>query len=244
VIDSLLAAKAFPHQSAVGKRLLVRILKPEPEWLQVIGVVEHERDNSLAREGREELFVTDGYMGHGFVERWAIRSISDPLPLASVVRSHVAQLDSHLIVSDLQPMQAFVQQAQAQTRFVLLLISIFAAVAALLAAIGLYGILHVAVQQRTAEIGVRMALGAQPNRIFLLLIGEGLKLSATGIIVGLLAACGLTRMMVSMLIGVKPTDPKTLVTMVALFFLIATVASWLPARRAAAVDPTVALRKE
>ena len=124
-------------------------------------------------------------------------------------------------------MDALVDRAQAGTRFSLLLIGVFAVIAALLAGVGLYGVLATVVRQRTAEIGVRMALGAQPAGIF-----------------NLIAAFALTRLMATMLVGIKPTDLATFVTMVVLFFLIAGVASWLPARRAASVDPNEALREQ
>ncbi len=141
-------------------------------------------------------------------------------------------------------MDTLVELAQAGTRFQLLLIGVFAVIAAVLAGVGLYGVLATLVRQRTAEIGVRVALGAAPAGIFQLIVGHGLRLSAAGILAGLAVAALLTRVMSSMLIGVKPTDPLTYVTMAALFFAIAAIASWLPARRAAALDPTVALRGE
>jgi putative ABC transport system permease protein len=129
-------------------------------------------------------------------------------------------------------------------KFQLTLISVFAAIAVLLAGVGLYGVLSTVVRQRTSEIGVRMALGAAPLRIFGLVVGHGLRLSAMGIAVGILAALGLTRIMSSMLVGVKPSDPATYLAMAFLFLAIAALASWLPGRRAAALDPLAALRDE
>ncbi len=113
-----------------------------------------------------------------------------------------------------------------------------------MASVGLYGVLSTVVRQRTAEIGVRMALGAAPGNIFNLVVGQGLRLSAAGIALGLVAALELTRAMSSMLVGVQPNDPPTFVVMAVLFFLIATLASWLPARRASALNPTRALREQ
>lgn len=136
-----------------------------------------------------------------------------------------------------------VDQAQSGTRFSLLLIGVFAVIAALLAAVGIYGVLSTVVRQRTAEIGVRMALGAQPSRIFKLIVGQGLRLTGIGIVLGLIAAFLLTRLMVTMLVGVKPTDPATFLTMAVLFFVIAAVSSWIPAWRAANLDPNAALRE-
>ncbi len=141
-------------------------------------------------------------------------------------------------------MQALVDRAMGPTRFALALIGVFAVIAAVLAAVGLYGVLSTTVRQRTAEIGVRMAFGAPHHSIFGLMIGEGLKLSAAGIAFGLLAAYLLTRVMNSMLVGVGATDPMTFGAIVLVFFVIAGVASWLPARRAASLEPTIALREE
>ncbi|HXM40279.1 MAG TPA: ABC transporter permease [Bryobacteraceae bacterium] len=244
VIDQMLAAKAFPGQSAIGKRLLTRLNTPEPEWVEVIGVVAHQRNTSLAVAGREQIYFTDGFLGHGATGYWAIHTAGDPAKYAPAVRAAIAKLDPHLLITDTQPMDALVEHAQASTRFSLLLIGVFASVAALLAGVGLYGVLSTVVRQRTPEIGVRMALGAAPASILSLVVGQGLRLSAAGIAVGLVAAFELTRAMTSMLVGVRATDPATFVSMAVLFFAIAAVASWLPARRAAGLDPTAALREE
>ncbi|HZF39942.1 MAG TPA: FtsX-like permease family protein, partial [Blastocatellia bacterium] len=168
----------------------------------------------------------------------------DPAQFAPAVRAEITRFNPNLLITDMQTMDTMVERAQAGTRFSLLLIGVFAAVAALLAGVGLYGVLSTEAQQRTAEIGVRMALGATPGSVFKLVVGHGLRLSATGVAIGLVAAFGLTRAMTSMLVGVKATDPITFVAMAALFLIIAAVASGLPARRASGLDPTIALREE
>jgi predicted permease len=244
LIDQVLAAKAFPNQSAVGKRILTRAVTPEPEWVQVIGVIGHQRESSLAVAGREQIYVTDGFFGHGAAGYWAIRTAGDPAKYSDAVRAAIARTDPQSVMADMQPMDVLVDKAQAGTRFSLLLIGVFAVIAALLAGVGLYGVLATVVRQRTAEIGVRMALGAAPASVFRLMIGQGLRLSAAGIGLGLIAAFGLTRVMISMLVGVKPTDPVTYTAMVGIFLGIAAFASWIPARRAATLDPTRALREE
>jgi putative ABC transport system permease protein len=244
VIDELLAAKAFGARPAVGQRLFVRVRSQEPEWLQVIGVVAHQRHETLAADGREALFVTDGFMGSGLAARWAVRTAGPPARLVAPVRRVVAELDPRLPVAELQPMQAFVDRAMAPTRFALVLIGVFATIAALLASVGLYGVLATGVRQRTAEIGVRMALGAPRANIFRLVLGEGLRLSAVGVVVGVAAAVLLTRAMRSMLVGVGATDPATFAAIAVLFFGITAAACWLPARRAAGLDPKVAFREE
>jgi predicted permease len=242
VVDQVLAAKAFPHESAVGKRILIRIRTPEPEWVEIVGVVAHQRLTSLAEPGREQVYVTDAFLGNA-ARKWAVRTRSDPAQYAAAVRAELTRLDPQLLVTDVQPMTALVSRAQAGTRFSLILIGVFAAIAAVLVGVGLYGVLSTVVRQRTAEIGVRMALGAAPGAILRLVVGHGMRLSTAGIIVGLIAALALTRVMTGMLVGVRATDPMTFAAMGAVFLVIAGIASWLPARRAAALDPTIALRE-
>jgi predicted permease len=245
VIDKFLAAKAFPNESAVGKRILVRARGgPEPEWFEVIGVVGHQRNTLLAEPGREQIYFTDGFRSHGFASRWAVRVKGDPAQYAATVRAEIARLNPNLLITELQPMDALVERAQAGTRFSLLLIGVFAVIAAMLAGVGLYGVLSTVVRQRTAEIGVRMAMGATPGSVFKLVVGHGLRLSAIGVAAGVVAAFGLTRAITSMLVGVKAADPVTFAAMAALFLIIAAVASGLPARRASGLDPTIALREE
>jgi predicted permease len=244
VIDQELAKKAFPHGSAVGKQILIRVRTPNPEPVEVIGVVAHTRDESLSVPGREQVYFADAFVGSGVVQEWAIRTSGNPAKYGNDVRATIKALNSKLLIAEMQPAEALVDRAQAGTRFALLLIGVFAVIAALLAGVGLYGVLSTVVRQRTAEIGVRMALGSQPGGIFNLVVGQGLRLTAVGIAAGLVAAFVLTRLMATMLVGVKPTDPATFVTMAILFFLIAAVASWLPAWRAASVDPNAALRQQ
>jgi putative ABC transport system permease protein len=244
IIDQALAAKAFPGESAVGKRILFRVRTPEAQWGEIIGVVAHQRNTSLIEPGREQLFVTDGYVNHQAASWWVLRTDGDPSALASSVREVVRNTGKETFINQMQPMNTLVTAAQAQTRFSLLLIGVFSTIAALLAGVGLYGVLATSVRQRTAEIGVRMALGAAPSRIFRLMVGKGLYLSAIGIGIGLLGAFALTRVLATMLVEVKPTDPMTFISVAVLFLLIAFLASWLPARRASGLDPTTALRQE
>ena len=244
LIDQVLADKAFPHQSAVGKRILIRTRTPEAEWVEVIGVVAHQREESLAERGREQVYLVDAFLGSAAVQNWAVRVGRDPTSYESEIRAAIKALDPHLLITEMQPVVTLVDQAQAGTRFSLLLIGVFAVIAGLLAGVGLYGVLSTVVRQRTAEIGIRMALGAVPTRIFSLVVGQGLRLTATGIAGGLVAAFALTRGMTTMLVGVKATDPATFATIAVVFFLIAAMACWLPARRAANLDPMVALRDE
>ena len=244
IIDRNFAAKAFPGQSAIGKRLYVRVRSNDPEWFEVIGVVDRERHETLAADSREAMFLTDGLFGHGAVARWVVRTSGDPNALVPTIRSAIRELDRQMPVSEVQPMTAFVDRAMASTRFALALIATFAAIAVVLAAVGLYGVLSTVVRQRTAEIGVRMAFGANTSSIFQLVIGHGLRLSVIGIALGAVGALALTRGMKTMLVGVRPTDRLTFVAIGVLFMAVAAVSSWIPARRAAGLDPNVALREE
>ena len=244
VIDEDLAKKAFPNGSAVGKQILIRTRTPEAEPVEVIGVVAHTRDESLSIPGREQTYFTDGFGGSGGAQQWTIRTSGNPAKYGNELRATIKQFNSSLLVTEMATADELVDKAQAGTRFSLLLIGVFAVIAVILAAVGLYGVLSTVVRQRTAEIGVRMALGAQPGGIFKLIVGQGLRLTAVGIVAGLIGAFALTRLMTTMLVGVKAADPVTFITMAILFFVIAGVATWFPAWRAASVDPNEALRQQ
>src|SRR6185312_150426 len=221
VVDQSLAAKAYPMESAVGKRILIRVQTPEPEWVEIIGIVAHQRATSLSEPGREQVYFTDGFRNFGSVQQWALRTSASPESYATAAREAAAKLDRHMIFTDAYPMDHYMVEAQARTRFSLLLIGIFATIAVLLAAVGLYGVLATLVRQRTAEIGVRCALGAAPGSIFQLVVGYGFRLAAIGIGLGFAAALMLTRAIASLLVGVTTTDPLTFAAMIALFLTIA-----------------------
>jgi len=244
VIDRILAAKAFHGQSAVGRTLLARIRTPEPERFQVIGVIEHQRHESLAVDGRETMYIPDAYVGYGVANRWAVRTTGDPLALGHAVRTLVTELSPRSAAIDVQPMEDLVDRARAQTKFALVLIGVFAAIAAVLTAVGLYSVLSIAVRQRTPEIGLRMAFGAGYGSILTMMVGHGLRLSSVGIACGVVAAAALTRWMRTMLVGVEPTDLATFATMTVSVMVLAIIACGVPAARAARLDPTVALRGE
>jgi putative ABC transport system permease protein len=244
IIDDSLAALAFRGEPAIGKRLLLRITTPEAEWYEVIGVVAHQRHSSLATPGPEAVFIPDGHFGHGFASRWAVRTNGDPNHIIAAVRAAAAQVDPRAPLAEIQPMTTFVDKAMAPLRFTATLIGIFAVVAVVLAAVGLYGVLSTIVRQRTAEIGMRMVFGAPRSSILNLVVGEGLKLSAVGVVLGLSGAFAITRVIASLLVGVNPTDPVTFAAIVALFGIVAVTASWIPARRASRLDPMAAIREE
>jgi putative ABC transport system permease protein len=242
VVDRTLAEKTWPGQSAVGKRLLLRMFTPEPLWVEVIGVVEHQRNASLAAEGPEAIFVTDRYPGGLGLQSWIVRGAGSQRALIDAARAQLAELDPSLPIADVQPLSDYVTRAMAPARFALILIGIFGAAALVLASIGLYGVLSYVVRQRTAEIGVRVAFGARPGKIMGMVVGQGLRLAAAGMVLGLAAALALTRVLSSLLVGVHATDPPTYIAVSLLFAAVAAAAAFVPAYRATRVDPVIALR--
>ncbi|HET9706374.1 MAG TPA: ABC transporter permease [Vicinamibacterales bacterium] len=244
IIDDLMAATLFPEGQAIGQRMLARVTTPEPDTFEVIGVVKHQRHTTMMNDGEEGMFFTDGYAQFGAAFRWAVRTSGDPAAITGAIRSALQQQDPRLLMTETRTWQSYVDEHIAPTRFALILIGVFAAVAAILAMIGLYGVLATTVRQRRTEIGVRMAFGATHGRILSLVIGQGLRLSVVGIVLGVVAAIAMTRVMATLLVGVTATDPATFVTMAIFFTIVATIAAWIPARRAAALNPNVALRDE
>jgi putative ABC transport system permease protein len=174
----------------------------------------------------------------------ALRTDGDPQSLIQDVRREVNALDKALPVTSIRTMEERMGSTLAGNRFNTLLLSLFAALALILAVVGLYGVISYVVAESTHEIGVRMALGAQAGDVLRIVIGQGMKLTLTGVIIGLLASFGLTRLMKDMLYGVKPVDPLTFAVIAVLLTATALVACYIPARRATKVDPMVALRCE
>jgi putative ABC transport system permease protein len=240
VIDEETAKLAYGQESPLGKTIFARLRTEQPVPYTVIGVVRHHRHLSLYGPEKELIFFPAGPFGG----RYLVRTSSDPVALTQAVRAAVTSINPQYLVTEIHPLTDNVDKARSATRFALVLIGIFAMIAALLAAVGLYGVLSSTVRQRTSEIGIRMAFGAQSSSIFGLVIGQGLRMSAIGIALGLVIALATTRVMSSMLVNVRPTDPITFVVMALAFLGIAAAACWMPARRAAGMDPNTALRQE
>jgi len=169
---------------------------------------------------------------------------SDPLAVASAAQNAVASVNRDIPLTNLRSMQDMLARSLLRRKFAMLLLSIFAGVAMLLAAIGLYGVMSYTVSQRTHEIGIRMALGARKEDVLKLVVGQGMRLAVLGVVVGLVASIALTRLMSRLLFGVSAHDPITFLTVAALLAAVALLANYVPARRAAEVDPMVALRYE
>ena len=239
VIDEVLARMAFPGTSAVGQRLWSRPGGQENIPFEVIGVVQHQRNLSPAVDSRQTWY-TPGFA----TNQWVLRTTGSPMQVLQNVRDQVKQFNGSLLVANARPLHDLVDDARAETRFALWCIGLFAVIATLLSSIGLYGVLSTTVSMRTAEIGMRMALGATTRNIFRLIVRQGAVLSATGIVAGVFIAFLLSRLMTALLVGVKPTDPATFAITGALFLAIALIACSIPALRATRLAPVAALRED
>jgi len=242
VISDVLARRLFPSEEALGKQLRFGLQGP---WFSVVGIAADVKNSGLTSAGEPEFYLArkhalDNAYGHSTA---ILRTAFPPDAVAGWIREQLAALDPALPVK-IETMQERVSQLQQRPRFNAMLLAIFAAMGALLAAIGIYGVLAFLVAQRTQEFGVRMALGATPRDMLRLVLGKGMKLIGIGGATGLLAAAATTRLLQSMLFEVKPLDPTTLLGVTLLLGGVSLAACYFPARRAMRVDPAVALRHE
>ena len=242
LVDEFVAGRLWPGESAVGKTLVIR-MGPDPERMEVIGVVEHQRSESPAIDSKEAVTFNARRVGDPNTLQWIVRTRGDAASLAGPVRAEVAAMDESLPVSKLRTMADAVGEAMAPTRFALVAIAVFASLALALALVGLYSVLAYVVRQRTAEIGLRMAFGAQSGSILSLVVRQAMVPTVAGIAFGLLVAFWLTSLGASLLVQVSPTDPATFVATSVVFVATAILASLVPALRAMRVDPAQALRE-
>ena len=244
VISESMARRYWPGEEVVGKRIAIgRIKKPE-DWLQVIGVVKDVRQFELTAEPKPQMYLPYRQFGFFDARDLVVKTDVDPASLAATVRKTVWEIDKDQPVSNIQTMEDILADSIARQRFSMLLLAIFAAVALVLAGVGIYGVMSYSVAQRTREIGIRMALGAQTGAVLRLAVGHGMKLVLAGLVIGLIAAFALTRVMSTLLFGVTATDPVTFTLISLLLIAVAVVASYVPARRATKVNPIIALRYE
>jgi predicted permease len=241
VVNRTMAEKAFPGESALGKPLHVRVSSQDPQVVQIVGVVEDQR-MELTGPVREAVYFTPRFTGGGDVA-WVVRSDLDLATATAVIRREVAAIDPLLPV-EVEPLSRSVDAALAPTRFALALIAVFGAMALLMAAVGLYAVLAFTVRQRTAEIGVRMAFGAERATILKLVVGQGMALAAAGVAIGVVASLGLRNVRAGVIAGVEPSDPAAFVAAPLFFLAVAALACLIPAVRATRVDPLEALRAE
>jgi putative ABC transport system permease protein len=247
IVNETLARRFWPGEDAIGKRLTIGMPEMHLPWLTVAGVVGDVNQNEPDEELRPHVY--EPYLqasGYSWIRKMnlAMRTSGDPLALSGAVRGEVSRLDPELPVTKLRTAQQILDNSLAPRRLSMWLLTVFALAALLLAALGIYGVMAYAVARRTREIGIRMALGAQRPNVLRMVLGQGMKLVAAGVAIGLAASLALTRLMTSLLYDVKPTDPLTYAAVATLLILIALAANLAPARRAVSVDPTVALRHE
>jgi len=247
VINETLARRIWPNEDPIGKRLKFGFPEDQDEeskpWREVVGVVNDVKMNGVGQATTLQTYLPYAQLptqSLGLI----VRAERNPAALASAVEQAIHAIDKDLPVYSIFTMDQLLGNALAQRRLTLVLLASLAALALLLAAVGIYGVIAYSVRQRTHELGLRMALGAQARDVLKLILKQGVKLTLIGIGLGLLAAFALTRWMESLLFGVPPTDALTFAAIAIALLLVALVACWIPARRATKVDPMIALRCE
>jgi len=253
IINEKMAKQYWPKQDPIGQVIVIgKGIGPQFEEgpRQIVGVVGNVRETGVTDGEVGVMYVPQSQVPEGLTKlangvipmSWAVRTEMDPLSLRTAVEREFRAVDSMMTVAQERTMEQVLARAVARQSFNMLLLSIFAAIAMLLAAIGIYGLMSYSVQQRTQEIGIRVALGASHGEMLRLIMGQGMKLAAIGVVVGLAIAYGVTKVLASMLFGIKNTDTVAFVAVAALLTAVALVATYIPARRAATTPPTEALR--
>jgi putative ABC transport system permease protein len=244
IVNEEFVRERLPHRNPIGVRIDWTRAPDPPRWMTIVGVAADVKDFSLD-EPTDPAVYTPFSQSEQVWRRWMtlVLRTSGPVPgLVDEVKKQVWSVDSQIPVSDILSMEDIMAVSLAQQRFSMLLLALFAALALILAAVGIYGLMAYSVSQRTHEIGVRLAIGAQRRDVLRLVLRDGAKLTLLGIVIGIMAALALTRLMASLLFEVTPTDPATFAAVTILLAVVAFAACYLPARRATRVDPMVALR--
>ena len=239
VINETIAKRFFGSEDPIGHRLDFCSLDPKPCWFSIVGVV-----GNVHQFGLEAGPTYDAYFAGGWPAHLLVRTASDPATIAAAVTGIVHEVDPSVPVNEVTTLDGLLSRSLSPRRFAMVLIGVLAGLALVLSAVGIYGVMSYTVGQRTQEIGVRMALGAQPKNMLALVLGRGASLALVGIFAGTLGALALTRFLSSLLFGVAPKDPLTFTGVALLLFCVALAACYVPARRAMRVDPMVALRYE
>jgi predicted permease len=245
IVDEHMAGQLWPGVDPVGKRIRTGgfDVTANTPWMTVVGVVGRVKQDALDADSRMAI-----YRAHtqtpGRAMTVVLRSGSDPAALTSAVTKQIRDIDKDLPLYNVRTMEQRVDESLARRRFSMLLLTLFACLALGLAAIGIYGVIAFLVSQSTREVGIRMALGATPREILMLIVRQGMFVTVIGVVAGLAGAFMLTRLMNTLLFGVHATDPLTFAAIAATLGLVALLASYVPARRAARVDPMVSLRSE
>jgi putative ABC transport system permease protein len=242
IVNEALAARYFPGQDPIGRQVVINMTDPNVPT-DIVGVVANSKFSDLRGETRPAAYWPHPQLPYTAMTL-TVRTAGDPLSFASQVQQQVQGIDKDQPLSDVRSMDQWVARSLAQTRFTSLLLLVFAALALALASIGIYGVMSYAVSQRTAEIGIRLALGAERADILRMVVGNGIRLSAAGLAIGVVLAILLSRTISSLLYEVAGTDPLTFAGVVAVLGSVAILASYIPARRAARIAPTDALRSQ
>jgi predicted permease len=255
IINQAMAKKYWPNEDPLGATVIIGKglgggMEDRPR--EVVGIVGDVRESGLDQDAPPVLYIPVGQEPNGMAalgnrilpSSWAVRAIGDPAALARAVQQEVLRVDPDLPLARVMAMDRIIGKSIARQNFTMILLGIFGGVALLLAAIGIYGVMSYTVQQRSHEMGIRIALGAGTGQLLRLVVGQGLLLAGIGVTIGLGASFGVTRVMSSLLYGVKATDAATFAAVAAVLSAVAALACYIPARRATRVDPIIALHQE
>jgi len=247
IINDALARKYFGSQNPIGKRIRAGVwnAKEPVVWKEIVGEVAGTRNEDAKSAPKPELYRPSFQSTHTWSHQTLIvRTQANPASLVPAIETQIWSIDRYLPVTHVRTMDQWFAETNASPRFQTMLLGIFGALGLVLAVVGIYAVISYSVTQRTHEIGIRMALGAEPTQVMRLVLAQGLKLALAGVVIGVIASLALTRLMASLLFGISATDPLTFVGVAMLFTIVALLACYIPARRATRVDPMVALRHE
>jgi putative ABC transport system permease protein len=244
LVSETMARSLWPGEDPIGKRVKLpgssNNIQP---WRTVVGIVKDVKQYGLDSKATMQLYLLQDQLGFGYMTL-VVRTESDPLYMTSTVKNQILSVDKDQAVSQITSMEQVLSNSISLRRFSMLLLGVFAALALLMATVGIYGVISYMVVQRTHEIGIRIALGAQERDVLKLIVGQGIRLAFIGLVIGLVSSLILTRLMSSLLFNVTATDSLTYISISTLLFMVALLACYIPARRATKVDPMVALRYE
>jgi len=255
IVNQAFARKYWPKGDPIGQRITIgKGLGPEFEEpaREIIGIVGDVRETGLQGVDGAAMYIPESQTSDGLTKlansviplSWIVQTAADPSSLSAAIQHEIRSVDSQLSASKIRTMDQVISESTARQNFNMLLLTIFAGLALLLAAIGIYGLMSYTVEQRTQEIGIRMALGADRSDMLKLVVRQGMLLTGVGVIVGLAASFGLNRLLANLLFGVKATDPVSYAAVAVILVSVALLACYIPARRATKIDPLVALRYE
>jgi putative ABC transport system permease protein len=255
IVNEVFAKKYWPKGDPIGQRITIgKGLGPQFEEppREIVGIVGNIRENGIKSGDQAVMYVPQSQIPDGLTQlannviplSWIIQTATEPSSLSAAIQREIRSVDSQLAASKIRTMDQVISESTARQNFNMLLLTIFAGLALLLAAIGIYGLMAYSVEQRTQELGIRMALGADRGDMLKLVVRQGMLLAGIGVVIGLAASFGLNHLLANLLFGVKATDPVTYAAVAAILVSVALIATYIPARRATKIDPVIALRYE